>query len=154
VPTITKQKNAFMNETDPKLLVTGSELILDGQDSWPNFHDAEINDFKIWRGDIRPEDGVYIGPQITIQMELCALKNPFAVLFRFEDCENIKMLGFSNQNPIMDLVFGIEERGNLKNGSPMTPYINIHFLPVWEFELSFKCFRVSVERIADHEGAV
>jgi hypothetical protein len=142
-----------MNETDPKLLVTGSELILDEQGGWPNFHDAEINDFKIWHGDIRPEDSVYIGPRITIQLELCALKNPFCVLFKFEDCENIKMSGFNNQNPIMDLVFDFEERGNLKDGTPMTPYITVHFLPVWEFELSFKCFRVSVERIADHEAA-
>ena len=139
-----------MNETDPKLLVTGSEWILDEQGDWLNFHDAEINDFKIWRGDIRPEDGVYIGPQITIQMELCALENPIAVVFRFEDCENVRMSGFNNQNPIMDLVFRIEERGNLKDGTPMTPYINVHFLPAWKFELSFKCFGVSVERIADH----
>jgi len=142
-----------MNETDPKLLVTGSELILDEQGGWPNFHDAEINDFKIWRGDIRPEDGVYIGPQITIEMELCALKDPFSVLFRFEDCENIKMSGFSSQNPIMDLVFGVEERGNLRDGSPMTPYIIVHFQPAWEFELSFKCFRALIERIVDHKGA-
>ena len=141
-----------MNETNPKLLVMGSELILDEQGGWPNFHDAEIHDLKFWRGDIRPQDRVYIGPQITIQMELCALKNPFTVLFRFEDCENIKMSGFNNQNPIMDLEFAIEERGNLKDGTPMTPYIIVRLLPVWEFELSFKCFRVSVERIADHEG--
>ena len=142
-----------MNETDPRLLVTGSELILDERDGWPNFHDAEIDELKIWRGDVRPDDGVHIGPQITLQMYLCALEHPFAVLFRFDDCENIKMAGFSNQNPIMDLVFGVGERGLLNDRTPMTPYITVHFLPVWHFELSFKCFRASVERITDHEGA-
>jgi len=31
-----------MSKTDPKQLVEGSELILDEQGNWPNFHDAEI----------------------------------------------------------------------------------------------------------------
>ena len=140
-----------MSETDPRLLVTGSDSILDEHDNWPNFHDAEINDLYIWRGDIRPQEDVYIGPQITIEMRLCALEKPFNVRLRFEDCVNINMSGFSSQNPIMDLTFAIEARGNLRDGTPMTPYIVVHFLPVWEFELSFKCFRVLAEKVEARE---
>ena len=138
-----------MSEFDVGALIVGSQRIVDEEGNWPNFHDAEITDFNIWRGDVRPQDNVYIGPRIELRLTLCALREPFAVLFNFEDCESIKMIGFDNQNPIMDLTFTVEERGFLNDGQPMTPYLCVHCLPAGEFELSFKCFHAEVRKIAD-----
>jgi hypothetical protein len=47
----------------------------------------------------------------------------------------------------MDLKFGIEERGTMTNGEPMTPLIVVEFVQVWEFCLSFKCFRVEIIKV-------
>lgn len=140
-----------MKAVDPRTVVGNFEATLTKDGDWPNFHDAEIIDLHIWRGDVRPDDGVYVFPQITVRVELCALQHPFTTTLKFEDCNSVVMPGFNHQNPIMDLHFGLEERGFLNNGSPMTPYIVVHFKPCWEFGLSFKCFRASVVSV---EGKV
>lgn len=131
-----------MRWVDPKQVFSGWDFIPDG--SWPNFHDAEILDLNLFRGDVRPELNRFIGPQITLKVALCAIQEPYVVILHFEDCESIKLLGFNVQNPIMNLLIGIEERGKLKDGSPMSPYICVHFLPSISFDLSFKCFRASI----------
>ena len=136
-----------MNEIDPRTVVRNHEAILDKNGDWPNFHDAEIIDLYLWRGDVQPEKEQYVFPQITVQMELCALQYPFKVTFKFIDCSSIVLPGFNHQNPIMDLKFGIEERGKMTNGEPMTPYIVVEFVEIWEFGLSFKCFGVEVIKV-------
>lgn len=136
-----------MNEIDPRSVVKNHEAILMEDGEWPNFHDAEIIDMYLWRGDVQPEKGQYVFPQITVQMELCALQYPFKVTFKFIDCSSVVLSGFNHQNPIMDLKFGIEERGTMTNGEPMTPYIVVEFVEVWEFDLSFKCFGVEVIKV-------
>ena len=62
---------------------------------------------------MRPDDDIHVFPQITIRLELCALENPYIVTLKFEDCNSIEMPGFNHQNPIMDLQFELEERGEL-----------------------------------------
>ena len=133
-----------MKPVDPRMVVDNNEVILTRDGDWPNFHDAEIIDLHITRGDVRPEDNVYISPHIITHVQLCALENPIIATLKFEDCYSISLSGFNHQNPIMDLHFAVEERGMLKNGKPMTPCIVVRFEPVWEFRLSFKCFRASV----------
>ena len=65
-----------MTEFDPIKHIENSELILDGGE-WPNFHDSEIHELRLWRGDVRPEDDVWIGPFLEMSFELCALKDPY-----------------------------------------------------------------------------
>ena len=46
-----------MKEFNPVEDIEDSDFALDnGQ--WPNFHDAEIHNLSIWRGDVRPDDNV------------------------------------------------------------------------------------------------
>jgi hypothetical protein len=135
----------FITESlDPRPLVAGSDLIVDADGQWPNFHDAEISDLHMWCGDVRPEDDIFIGPQITVTLTLCALQTPIVAVLRFDDCEAISLPVFGSQNPIMDLHFGREDRGFLRDGTPMTPYILVHFLPALGFELAFKCFQATI----------
>lgn len=132
-----------MEEFDPIRHIENSELALDnGQ--WPNFHDAEVHNLNIWRGDVRPEDNVWIGPQIEASFELCALQYPYMVYMKFHDCENIKLEEFNNQNAVYDLKFSFEDRGKLNDGTPMTPYICVSFEQAFGMALSFKCMRVEV----------
>ena len=132
-----------MGEFDPAKVVEGSELILVDGD-WPNFHDAELHELKMWRGDVRPEDTVWIGPVIEASFELCALETPFLAVLKFHDCEAIEMAGFNHQNAMYDLEFSREPRGYLRDGTPMTPWICVRFTQAFGVRLSFKCLRIEV----------
>lgn len=137
-----------MKEFDPIEDVEDSNFALDNG-KWPNFHDAEIHNISIWRGDVRPDDNVWIGPVIELVLELCALKNPFMVVLRFYDCELIRLEDFNHQNAVYDLSFKFEERGTLTNGEPLTPYIAVNFEHAFGASLSFKCFRVQAINCSD-----
>jgi hypothetical protein len=130
-----------MGAFDPIKEVEASELILDNGE-WPNFHDAEVHELNIWRGDVRPDDNVWIGPVVTASFELCAIKNPYIVVLKFHDCESIELAGFNHQNAIYDLSFSLEERGFLNDGKPLTPWIQVSFEQAFGARLSFKCFRI------------
>ena len=137
---------------DPRKHVIDSHLILD-HGEWPNFHDAEIRHLQIWRGDVRPEENVWIGPAIEATFELCALETPYLVVVKFHDCEEIRLGDFNRQNAVYDLTFEIEPRGNLKNGEPLTPYICVTFEEAFGRALSFKCFRVQALERRQIKGA-
>ena len=130
-----------MTEFNPLKAVENSHLILD-LGEWPNFHDAEVEYLNIWRGDIRPDENVWIGPIIEASFELCALKNPYIAILKFYDCESIRLKEFNHHNAAYDLKFNLEARGACVDGTPLTPYITVSFEQSFGVELSFKCFRV------------
>ena len=102
---------------------------------------------NIWRGDIRPDDNVWIGPVIETTFELCALEKPYIVVLKFHDCDSIRMEEFNHQNAVYDLAFKYVERGTYTNGEPLPPNILVTFEQAFGVALSFKCFRVqAIER--------
>lgn len=132
-----------MNAFDPVIAVQDSHLILDNGE-WPNFHDAEVHRLNMWRGDVRPEDNVWIGPVIEASFELCALREPFIAVLKFHDCDAIRLVDFNHQNAMFDLQFGYEERGENRLGEPLPPFITVRFEQAFGMALSFRCFRVQV----------
>lgn len=132
-----------MQPFNPVTDIENSQLILE-QDEWPNFHDAEVHNLNIWRGDVRPDDNVWIGPVLELKLELCALQHHYLATLRFHDCEEISLQDFNHQNALYDLSFSFEERGTLRTGEPMTPYIRVSFEQAFGAELQFRCFRIEV----------
>lgn len=132
-----------MIKFDPIRDVENSEVILDNGE-WPNFHDAEVHNLNMWRGDIRPEDNVWIGPVIEVSFELCALKAPYMAVLKFHDCDEIRMEEFNHQNAVYDLNFQYVARGNRPDGVPLTPFISVRFEQAFGVALSFRCFKVEV----------
>lgn len=132
---------------DPLRDVEDSAIILD-DGKWPNFHDAEVHSLNIWRGDIRPEDNVWIGPVIEVAFELCALKEPYLAVLKFHDCDAMRMQEFNHQNAIYDLCFVLKHRGiNEKTGTPLPPTIAVRFEQAFGVALTFECSRVqAIER--------
>lgn len=130
-----------MNVFDPIKEVENSALILD-HGEWPNFHDAEVHRLNIWRGDVRPEDNVWIGPVIEASFELCALEKPYLVFLKFHDCDAIRLEEFNHQNAVYDLTFKLEARGAYTDGSPLPPYIAVRFEQAFGVALTFRCFKV------------
>ena len=130
-----------MKEFNPAEDVENSQLILD-HGEWPNFHDAEVHNLNIWRGDVRPDDNVWIGPVIEASFELCALKEPYIVILKFHDCDAVRLEEFNHQNAVYDLAFKYEARGTYTNGDPLPPCISVRFEQAFGVALSFRCFRV------------
>ena len=132
-----------MEDFDPVTDIDRSELVLD-RGQWPNFHDAEVHELNMWRGDVRPDDDVWIGPTIEASFELCALEFPFIAVLKFHDCEAIELKDYDKQNAVYDLVFTKEARGYLKSGEPLPPWICVSFVEAFGMRLTFKCMRVEV----------
>jgi hypothetical protein len=132
-----------MNQFDPLVDVEDSRLILD-RGMWPNFHDAEVHTLNIWRGDVRPDDNVWIGPVIEASFELCALQNPYIAFLKFHDCNTISLQEFNHQNAVYDLTFKFEARGTYNDGRPLPPYVSVMFEQAFGLALAFRCLRVQV----------
>jgi hypothetical protein len=128
---------------DPLRDVKNSQLILE-EGQWPNFHDAEVHELTIWRGDVRPDDGVWIGPVIEASFELCALQYPFTAVLKFHDCDAISLQDFNQQNAVYDLTLGFEARGHYNDGAPLPPFIAVTFEQAFGAALCFRCSRVEV----------
>jgi Immunity protein 50 len=136
-----------MEQFEPSRHIIGGATILEKDGGWPSFHDAEVYSVSLWRGDMRPDDDVWIGPVIEVSLELAALEFPFVVDFKFHDCDSIELSGFNHGNMIYDLAFSFEERGHYADGvTPLTPYVCVAFEgnPGVTGFLSFKCFRVEI----------
>jgi hypothetical protein len=133
-----------MEDFDPAVHIKGSELVLGAYGSWPEFHDAEIHRLNIWRGDMRPDDDVWIGPEILATIETTAAQKGLLVL-RFLDCDEIELSGFNHSNQILDLKFRFRPRGFLTDGTtPLKPYVAVEFVHAFGAALRFVCFDVEL----------
>ena len=140
-----------MHSFDPFKSIKNASIALDQDGQWPSFHDAEIYSTLIWSGDLRPDENVWIGPEVATSIGLLGPKGemPFAILkLKFRDCDLIEYRGSGFGCPmIYDLTFAIQERGYLNDGvTPLSPYINVEFStgPDKDPLLSFRCMRVEV----------
>jgi len=130
---------------DPTTDIENSQAILDAERKWPNFHDAIVYSLNFWRGDMRPDDDIWVSPTIDASLELAALEFPYVVDIRFHGCDHICMPHFDHSNDIYDLSFLLEDRGYFADGvTPLPPHICVIFErgPGQDPLLRFKCFRV------------
>ena len=130
-----------MRKFNPVKDIENSELILD-QGQWPNFHDSEVHNLNIWRGDVRPDDNVWVGAVVDAKFELCALKAPYFVILKFHGCDAIRLTDFNHQNAVYDLAFEFTERGNYLDSSPLPPNISVTFEQAFGVALTLTCSRV------------
>lgn len=140
----------------PESLIEGAGKLTDIFGYWPSFHDAEVIDFSLWRGDVNPEKNRWVSPVLTVKIHLWEMaKDPqndgafqflkhTLTLLRFHDVNHITLAGFNHQNPIFGLSFAVQQRGMLADGSPVTPYIVVEFEEAFQFSTTFKCFRAEV----------
>ncbi|MEO8672360.1 MAG: hypothetical protein ABI411_13675 [Tahibacter sp.] len=134
-----------MEPFDPISHIENASRILDGTE-WPNFHDAIVYSLNFWRGDLRPDENIWIFPTIEAAFELDALEFPYVVDLRFHDCSDIRMAKFDNNNDIDMLSFSFEERGFLRDGiTPLLPHVCVTLESGpgrGEPLLTFRCFRI------------
>lgn len=145
-----------MDIVDPTSVVASHQLLTSIFGQWPSFHDAEVVDLHLWRGNVEPDRGTYIFPVLTVKLiivELCRSAHdktglellPRArVTLRFRDVDELDLKGFNHCNQIVGLSFGLQERGTFTDGSPLPPYVLVKFEPGFGVSASFKCFGVEV----------
>lgn len=134
-----------MEEFDPIRHVENAAAILDG-DAWPDFHEAQINEMRFERRDIRPDENVWQAQWIEAWITLCVVHDPYDVRLRFESCEGIELRGFDNFCEIDDLAMSFKPRGFYRdNATPLTPHVRVQFVSFGApspFSLEFRCLRV------------
>jgi hypothetical protein len=103
-------------------LIENSNKLIEIFGYWPSFHDAEVIDLHLWRGDIEPEAGRYVFPVLTVKLHVWELTNAvntegFFVsrchtlsTLRFHNVDEFRMEGFNHQNAILGLYIVQEER--------------------------------------------
>jgi len=136
---------------DIETLIQGSQKLIDIFGYWPSFHDAEIIELHIWRGDVDPEQKRYVFPLLTVQLHTWELTNEvdergFFILrnhtltkIRFHDVNDFKMEKFNHQNAILELQ--IEQKERIDGPSP---FFVVEFTPAFGMSATFSCFRIEV----------
>jgi hypothetical protein len=147
-----------MDRIDPKSIIEGHEKLTELFGEWPSFHDAEVTDLSIWRGDVDPDAGKYVFPVLTVKLvvqELVQSDEPNVpgalalvpraeVILRFRDVFELKLDDFDHTNMIVDLIFSLLARGHYTNGKPLPPYVVVDFVRGSGLSATFKCFAAEV----------
>ena len=131
--------------------IEGSKKLTDIFGYWPSFHDAEVIEVALWRGDVEPEAGRYVFPVLKAHLHLWELTEDvdsrgFLILrhhtlttLRFHDVNEFRMEGFNHQNAILGLSIAHQDRSE----GP-TPVFAVHFNPAHGMGATFICSRVEV----------
>src|ERR1700683_1383336 len=133
------------------LLENGDALTRFFGGRWPSFHDAEVFEVQLDRGQVEPEKGLYEFPTLTLKIHLWEMtrevdQNGYFVLrshtlatLRFADVDNVNLVGFNHQNAIMGMEIVRRERTD----GP-SPYFAVEIDPVFGIAASFTCLHAAV----------
>jgi hypothetical protein len=136
-------------------LIEGSQKLTDIFGYWPSFHDAEVIEFHLWRGDVEPEQERNVFPVLTVKLHVweltqeedaqghLVLRHHTLATLRFYDVDEFRTEGFNQQNAILKL--SIEQRERTDGPSP---FFFVEFRPAFGMSASFRCFRVVVVDVA------
>jgi hypothetical protein len=134
----------------PENLVERSERLTSIFGYWPSFHDAEVIEFNLWRGDVEPDAKRYIFPTLTAKIHLweitseidargyLVLRHHTLATLRFHDIFELCMNGFNHQNAI----FGLSITSAPTEGFPQR--LHVEFEPAFGVTATFYCLRVEV----------
>jgi hypothetical protein len=122
---------------------------------WPSFHDAEVIDVHLWRGDVKPGDwdDSNVFPVLTVKVRILEATQPGATgdsgrdvlaTLRFHDVDNVSIDGFNHQNAIMGIFIVPRERGQYAGGEDLPPDLVVAFEPAFGIAASFRCSRAEV----------
>lgn len=95
-------------------LVAGSEKLTRIYGDWPSFHDSEVVELHLWRGQIKPGDwdDSNVFPVLTVKIRILQ-DSPTTydtlTTLRFADVNDYEMGGFNHQNEIFDLTIAVPD---------------------------------------------
>lgn len=104
-----------MNGPNLEQLIAGSEKLTSIFGGWPSFHDAEVTEIHLDRGEINPEIEKFDLPVLTVKIMLWNLTSRVSAadcfetehhtlaILQFSEMDDLTMSGFNHQNAIMGL---------------------------------------------------
>ena len=104
-----------MNVPNIENEIVGSERLTSIFGGWPSFHDAEVTEIHLDRGEVNQDTATFEFPVLTIKLVLWNLtsrvnangyletEHHTLAILQFSDVENLAMSGFNHQNAIMGL---------------------------------------------------
>ena len=131
--------------------IEGSEKLTKIFGYWPSFHDAEVLEINLWRGDVEAERTSYVFPVLTAKLHLWELtsevneKGQFVLrhhtiaTLRFHDVGELYLAAFNHQNAIFGLAIVRKER---EEGP--SPVFAVEFEQSHGVKAEFICARVEV----------
>lgn len=137
--------------------IEGTEKITNVFGYWPSFHDAEIINFHLWRGDLSEERQTWIFPVLTTLIHVKEMtsevdsggffvtRHHTLVTLRFHSIDNLDMNGFNYQNVISSLHI---ERKQRSDGP--SPYFEVNFGQCFGVGASFTCLRIELVDVRPH----
>jgi hypothetical protein len=132
-------------------LIEGSERLTKIFGFWPSFHDAEVFEINLWRGDVEPERQSYVFPVLMAKIHLWELTDEIddkglyvtrhhtMATLRFHDVSGLELTGFNHQNAIFGLAITREERTE----GP-SPVFSVKFEEAFGVNAEFICTRIEV----------
>ncbi len=133
----------------------GSQKLTSIFGEWPSFHDAEVTDVHMWRGNVKAGgwDDSNVFPVITIDVRILEATQPGGVgdsgrdvlaKLRFHDVDDLKIEGFNHQNAILGFSIAARDRGTYANGEKLPPDFIVIFERAFGMAASFRCSRAEV----------
>jgi immunity protein 50 of polymorphic toxin system len=142
--------------------IAGSEKLTGIFSYWPSFHDAEVVDLHLWRGNVDRKQGSYVFPVLTLTMHCWELtrevdaKGHFVLrhhtraTLKFTNLfDDIQIRGFNHQNAIFGLSITRLERAD----GP-TPYFSVVVEQSFGIGAEFTCTGIEVvsATLCDEDG--
>lgn len=133
-------------------IVENASLLIGHFGIWPSFHDAEIIDLYLWRGQIQPGDwdDRNVFPVLTMKILVLGAaqtmkgKPNIEATLRFHDLTDVKLEAFNHVNQIIDLTVSVEPRGTFTTGEPLPPYLAVTVTSGLGMAVFFRCFRIEI----------
>ena len=141
----------MQDEPAVETFIKGSEKLLQTFGYWPSFHDAEIINLHLWRGNVDPERNLYQFPVLTLDVHhweltkevdekgYMVLQHHTRTTLTFSDVQAVELNGFNHQNAISSLYIKRLERAEMPS-----PYFSVEVQAAFGLAASFTCLSVEV----------
>ncbi len=131
-------------------LVEGSERLTSIFGYWPSFHDAEVIEFNLWRGDCGLNIDRCNFPVLTTKIHvwqmseldargLYVLRYHTLATLRFHGVDELGVEDFNQQNVLFELSIKKEDGGE---GLPQ--FMRVEFHSSFGLSATFRCLRIEV----------
>jgi hypothetical protein len=129
--------------------IAGSEKLSAIYGKWPSFHDSEVIDVHLWRGQLKPGewDDTNVFPVLTVKLHVF-IENPGShhtlTTLRFADVSDLSMEGFNHQNAILGLSIAVMEPARPVDSGNSPSDFAVQFQEAFGMSAAFRCGHIEV----------
>jgi len=133
-------------------LIVGSEKLRAVYGKWPRFHDAEVIEVHLWRGETGRADEQFAARVLTVKVHLlqeAPTSREMVAVLQFDGVDDFRMEGFNHQNVLLGIE--IKERSGKEPGSDGPADFVVKFEGAFGMSASFRCGGIEVVEVREVE---